>query len=93
VPFHDQRVQHVVVVSLVCTAFRPQATKEVGGGSSSCGNTTALARALARTLNKQVVITVRPLHKIDYARSNIRRVLAKTYVRHSGAGILRRRML
>ena len=86
-------MQHAVVASFVGTVIRPQASKEVGGGSSSCGKTTPAARALARAPTKQGVIMTRPLHEIDYARSNGGRVLTKTRARHSGAGILRRRML
>jgi len=71
----------------------PQATKEVGGGSSFCRKTTLAARALARALKKQGVIMARPLHEVDYCWSPWRHVPMKTRAQHKGAGILRHRML
>jgi len=50
----------------------PQATKEVGGGSSSRSNTTRVTKALARALEKQGAIMVRPLHEIEHGDTGAR---------------------
>jgi len=72
---HDYVVQHVVVASFVGAVLPPQATKKVGGGGSFCMKTTPARGALARALRKRGVITMGPLHEIDYARSNAQPVL------------------
>jgi len=71
----DYVVQHGVVSSFLASVCRPQATKEVGGGSSHRTKTTPAQAALARALKKQGVIVTRPLHEIGYAWSDAQPVL------------------